>query len=1551
MAGVPVDPIDVGDISPADFVKEAVERGIFVFDLETTGLDPLNDHIEGIALYIPQVNIVDEITAYFPTEIEENGLLRSRKAQPRTGREIRAWYPFKDGTMRVRMHDPADLDKPHWYEDLRPAMDQESVIETLRPLFEEHTDVISIAHNFKFDASFLIHASGTPRGYKFRNRTADSLLLDFLGDENQKKYGLKQRVKKLLGHDMTTYDDVQRYRRQFALSFMAKDVKPLGVYAMEDTRWTFSLFETAYRRLMKEDPTGRLEKIYWDLDMEISQIVEEMESAGCNIDDEWLRKITEELEIEKNQILTRIETRLGFPLNPKSSPQVSTVLFGPREQGYLALPTKHVPFNQKSGYFATGSKEIGFLKRADPLVKDILDWRSKDTIQSSFSVKIVDIISRRSDRRLHAKFNQSGTKIFRFSCVAASTKLDTSNGSVAISDLDLSDGRIYTIETHMGRQRQIVEKIYKGRDEMYEVTLDGGQRIHCTKDHRFLTPSGWIALKRLGAGSALLVPTGVSATGSSCAERSDQGTDGRVVSANLHRLRNDSSSSNEGIRDLVPSARSESISLRGEVLRGASAASVEESLAGHAGKQARRSSVEVLHRPGRVLLDAPQSVRCDQVPLGGHKVVCNVASLLCEDREGAQESRLILNEYRRVDAVDVPSGRGDRAYKAVPVLQELAGGLRVPAVEARGGGRRSLPRDGRSDQTTRPAEGEDARGDGLLSSEIHGGRSAQRDAEGRGDHLRVARIVSVKSLGVQDVWDITVDEDHSYVAHGFVNHNSSDPINFQNQPRKKNQIRRAFVGTTPREISAIMAINSEIERLRRLDEMILMFAADYSQVELRVAAHLSGDPNMIEVYSTVGGCKADGGKPCAAYQIWECGACNKNDLPTAHFTPLEGTTPTTCPACGSDRIEHKKQCRHVDIHSRTAEDVDVERNPLAKNLNFGNLYRIGPARFCQYADLYDEAGEPMIDYSRQVIDGWYQAYPGIRPFHELTEESLRRNGWIAYTLLGRRHRLAQSRIQNEYEAITQGIQFQVSGCLAAGTPVLTDQGYVPIELLGRTGRLIFDGKSFTPNYRVYDSGVKEVFDLELDGGRRIRASSQHRFAVMSGLSLVWKTLSELAIGDVIATADQLAPGGCEDTGVTESQAYLVGALIGDGYYGASQGFVIAASAKEPGWPETLEATVVEALGSAVKSRLRWGLRQTSRGGTVRDLVVHSAAARANLTVLGLDCVSKQDKRIPSWVMTAPPDVRGAVLAGLIDTDGHVGLYKQNGYAQLTIQYSSRVEELVRAAWCIASSLGIEAHVTSHEVTSTSKTLGTVRQYRLNIGYRGFQAFHRWVRLRHPRKSACLDAGMAVIGRAPARRSLPESFVKAVADLASLSPVMVSRTGSAVASDDRTERRRVQSYIGHARKGCAGENMIREILNYIGQPGPMEVLDLGWSAVKSITPAGVEPTFDIEIDGPNHAYVAGGVLTHNSAQDIIKLAMRNIRRERERIIANAQPAARRLWQKVRFLIQVHDEVIFEGPNAIRHEIKDVIDRNMQGAVKLRVPLEASAKWGNNWDEVH
>ncbi|MBU1887897.1 MAG: DNA polymerase I, partial [Candidatus Omnitrophica bacterium] len=77
----------------------------------------------------------------------------------------------------------------------------------------------------------------------------------------------------------------------------------------------------------------------------------------------------------------------------------------------------------------------------------------------------------------------------------------------------------------------------------------------------------------------------------------------------------------------------------------------------------------------------------------------------------------------------------------------------------------------------------------------------------------------------------------------------------------------------------------------------------------------------------------------------------------------------------------------------------------------------------------------------------------------------------------------------------------------------------------------------------------------------------------------------------------------------------------------------------------------------------------------------------------------------------------------------------------------------------------------------------------------------------------------------------------------------------------------------------------------------------------------------------------------SAADLIKIAMINIHKDM---------AEKKVSSKM--ILQVHDELVFEAPEKELVSMAKMIKEKMEGAVKLRIPVEVSVKFGKNWLEM-
>ncbi len=136
------------------------------------------------------------------------------------------------------------------------------------------------------------------------------------------------------------------------------------------------------------------------------------------------------------------------------------------------------------------------------------------------------------------------------------------------------------------------------------------------------------------------------------------------------------------------------------------------------------------------------------------------------------------------------------------------------------------------------------------------------------------------------------------------------------------------------------------------NELILL-AADYSQIELRVLAHLSKDESLIGAF-------------------------------------LEGE----------------------DIHAATASqmfevdrsNVTAEMRRIAKVLNFGVIYGLSPFGISQQTGISPQKG-------KDFIDTYFGKYPGIKAYIELIKEKIRQDGYVE-TILGRRREVPEIRSSN-----------------------------------------------------------------------------------------------------------------------------------------------------------------------------------------------------------------------------------------------------------------------------------------------------------------------------------------------------------------------------------------------------------------------------------------------------------------------------------------------------------------------------------------------------------
>jgi len=215
----------------------------------------------------------------------------------------------------------------------------------------------------------------------------------------------------------------------------------------------------------------------------------------------------------------------------------------------------------------------------------------------------------------------------------------------------------------------------------------------------------------------------------------------------------------------------------------------------------------------------------------------------------------------------------------------------------------------------------------------------------------------------------------------------------------------------------------------------LLLGADYSQVELRILAHICQDPNLLAAF---------------------------------------------------DRGE--------DIHASTAaavfevplSDVTPEMRRIAKTINFGIIYGMGEYGLSQRTSL-------SVEQSRKFIDNYFARYEKVRDYVEETKAGARELGYVS-TLLGRRRYFPELRTSSrahtgvtraaEREAINMPIQGSAADILKIAMVHLHDalqkENFAARMILQVHDELVLEvpGEELSPVADLVRSVMEGAWDLD-----------------------------------------------------------------------------------------------------------------------------------------------------------------------------------------------------------------------------------------------------------------------------------------------------------------------------------------------------------------------------------------------------------------------------------------------------------------------------------------
>ena len=445
-----------------------------------------------------------------------------------------------------------------------------------------------------------------------------------------------------------------------------------------------------------------------------------------------------------------------------------------------------------------------------------------------------------------------------------------------------------------------------------------------------------------------------------------------------------------------------------------------------------------------------------------------------------------------------------------------------------------------------------------------------------------------------------------------------------------------------------------------------------------------------------------------------------------------------------------------------------------------------------------------------------------------------------------------------------------TGCLVAGTMIITDRGLLPIEALGDPNGPQWQDVDWVvaseggPRRatKFYVNGVAHTLRLVTRRGYVLQGTDGHRIRVWENGKWVWRRLDELKPGmripivagmigtpqrvelDIPANKDPRCTDVRFPSHITPELAYLVGFFMGDGSLKQRS---MRLSVSDPELKEELVRRIREVFG--VEPRLL----QDPRSRRLWSVEIHSKLLVEFWRKNGFNKIPARpghrgkgyQPHVPIKILqTNDPRIYGAFLAGLLDADGMI----QRGHL---ISWSTTCREFHDQVKAMLLALGV---LTTSDVQQTG--ISGAPLYRLRTAHaeatrRLVQQLELLLRLRVPGSNGH-------VRRSYLRDTIPLSDWEKNSLLA-------------IAGSTR-EQMRVwgwrQRGLANRETAIAFVQTHREDLLHAGLESFVQAVEqpVFYDEIVAIEDGGWRETYDLSVPG-THAYIANGFVSHNTISTV------------------------------------------------------------------------------------
>ena len=294
--------------------------------------------------------------------------------------------------------------------------DQDKAMEIagfFKPVLENES-IGKIGQNIKYDIMVLKNYDVGVKGKLF-----DTMLAHYLFEPDT-RHNMDVLAENYLNYTPVSIQTLIGKKGTKQGSMRDAEVEKVVQYAGEDADITLQL-KHKFEKLVKEKG---IEKLLFDLEIPLVNVLADMEYEGIKVDEVTLKKLSTELTISSEAVEKEIYEIAGVKFNIASPKQLGAVLFEK-----LKLIDK--PKKTKTGQYATGEEILAGLANEHPIASKILDFRELQKLKSTYVDALPALISKK-DGRIHTSYNQA---------VAATGRLSSTNPNLQNIPIRTAKGR------------------------------------------------------------------------------------------------------------------------------------------------------------------------------------------------------------------------------------------------------------------------------------------------------------------------------------------------------------------------------------------------------------------------------------------------------------------------------------------------------------------------------------------------------------------------------------------------------------------------------------------------------------------------------------------------------------------------------------------------------------------------------------------------------------------------------------------------------------------------------------------------------------------------------------------------------------------------------------------------------------------------------------------------------------------------------------------------------------------------------------------------------